>query len=115
MSDKKTEETKNQALEITLTEEGKKPKKEKNPLDKAARKKRRRIAAVIVLAIAAGALVVKNRMGGEGPQAYVSTTQSLVGEIEQTINTSGTVTTEKTKSYFSDVNVKIESVSVAAR
>lgn len=44
----------------------------------------------------------------------VATTGAVTGEIEQTINTSGTVTTEMTKSYFSEVNVKIGSIPVEA-
>ena len=42
----------------------------------------------------------------------VATTAAVNGEIEQTISTSGTVITEKTKSYFSEVNVKIGDVPV---
>ncbi len=46
--------------------------------------------------------------------AFVATAGAVSGEIEQTINTSGTVTTEKSKSYFSDVSVKIDSIPVSA-
>lgn len=92
----------------------KKEKKEKKPLDKAAKKKRRKI----IICSAAGVIVVlfilNSVLGGNGAQAVVSTAAAVTGEIEQTISTSGTVTTENTKSYFSDVNVKIGSVPVQA-
>lgn len=119
MSDKKTDEGKTENMEITLMEKDKKgkekkSKKEKKPLDRAARKKRRRIITVVVIVLIAAAFVGKNLLSEEGPQAYVATASAVTGEIEQTINTSGTVTTEKTKSYFSDVSVKIDKVSVEA-
>lgn len=91
-----------------------KVKKEKKPLDKAAKKKRRRIIIIIVIAVIVLLFILKSIFGGDGAQALVTTTEAIAGEIEQTINTSGTVTTENTKSYFSDVNVKIGSVSVQA-
>ena len=100
MSDKKTDEGKTENMEITLMEKDKKgkekkPKKEKKPLDRAARKKRRRIITVVVIVLIAAAFVGKNLLSEEGPQAYVATASAVTGEIEQTINTSGTVTTEK--------------------
>ena len=58
-------------------------------------------------------VVVQNVFGKNEVQTFVSTAEAVTGEIEQVINTSGTVTTEKTKSYFSDVSVKIDSVPVA--
>ncbi|MBQ8598230.1 MAG: efflux RND transporter periplasmic adaptor subunit [Lachnospiraceae bacterium] len=96
------------------TKKGKKTKKEKKPLDKAAKKKRRRIILCSILGVIVLLVVVLNVLGGDGAQAYVTTTPSVKGEIEQTINTSGTVTTEQTKVYFSDVSVKIGSVEVEA-
>lgn len=92
----------------------KKVKKEKKPMDKAAKKKRRRIVLFSIIGVIILLFVVLNLLSGNGAQAYVTTTPSVKGEIEQTINTSGTVTTEQTKVYFSDVNVKIGSVEVEA-
>ncbi len=92
----------------------KKEKKEKKPLDKSARKKRRWIVTACLAVLVVGLLVYRNVMAQKGPQAFVATAGATTGEIEQTINTSGTVTTEKTKSYFSDVNVKISDVAVEA-
>ena len=92
----------------------KKSKQEKKPLDKEAKKKRRKRIILIVLGVLVLFFIVMNLLGGEGAQAYVTTTPSVKGEIEQTINTSGTVTTEQSKVYFSDVSVKIGSVNVEA-
>ncbi len=92
----------------------KKEKKEIKPLDKAAKKKRRRIILFSVIGVIVVLLILVKIFGGNGAEAIVTTTGALVGEIEQTINTSGTVTTQETKSYFSDVNVEIGEVKVAA-
>lgn len=92
----------------------KKEKKEKKPLDKAAKKKRRRIIIIIVIVVILVLFILKSILGGNGAQAIVTTTEATTGEIEQTINTSGTVTTENTKTYFSDVSVKVGSVQVQA-
>lgn len=108
-----TEETKKSQKEKSTKKE-KKAKKEKKPLDKAAKKKRRRIILCSILGVIVVLIVVLNLLGGNGAQAIVTTTPSVTGEIEQTINTSGTVTTEQTKVYFSDVNVKIGSIEVEA-
>ncbi|MDE7404383.1 MAG: efflux RND transporter periplasmic adaptor subunit, partial [Lachnospiraceae bacterium] len=95
-------------------EKKKKEKKEKKPLDRAAKKKRRKIITFIVIGVVVLLLILSKVLGGNGPQAVVMTTGAVTGESEQTINTSGTVTTEMTKSYFSDVNVKIGDVAVEA-
>ena len=100
-----------------LPEKKEKKKKEKNeqkPLDRAAKKKRRKIITFIVIGVVVLLFILSKVLGGNGPQAVVMTTGAVTGEIEQTINTSGTVTTEMTKSYFSDVNVKIGDVAVEA-
>lgn len=92
----------------------KKPKKEKKPLDAAARKKRKRIIIFSVAGVLILALVLKNVFFKSDVGTFVATVGAVTGEIEQTINTSGTVTTEKSKNYFSDVSVKIGSIPVAA-
>ncbi len=89
-----------------------KPQKEKTPLDGKSRKKRRKIIACSLAGVVILFVVVQNVFGKNEVQTFVSTAQATTGEIEQVINTSGTVTTQKTKSYFSDVNVKIASVPV---
>lgn len=90
----------------------KKPKKERRPLDKAAKKKRKKIIAFSVIGVIIVLFILKSVLGGSGVQAMVSVTSAQTGEIEQTINTSGTVTTLETKNYFSDVNIKISDVLV---
>ncbi|MDE5908444.1 MAG: efflux RND transporter periplasmic adaptor subunit [Lachnospiraceae bacterium] len=95
-------------------EKKEKKKKEKKPLDRAAKKKRRRIILCSILGVVIVFFAVSKVFGSNGPQTFVMTTGAFTGEIEQTISTSGTVTTELTKSYFSDVDVKIGDVAVAA-
>ena len=95
----------------------KKPKKEKNPkekvpLDKAAKKKRRRIIFACIAGVLIVAFVVMKAMAGPGAQAIVMTAGAWTGEIEETINTSGMVTTLETKTYFSNVDVKIGDIAV---
>ena len=92
----------------------KKAKKEKKPLDAAAKKKRRRIIMFSAAGVLILALVVKNMFFKSETAAFVATAGAVSGEIEQTINTSGTVTTEKSRNYFSDVSVRIGSIPVAA-
>lgn len=92
--------------------EKKKEKKEKKPLDRAAKKKRKRIIFAGIAIVLVIAFVVMRVTAGESVQAVVSTASAWTGEIEETINTSGTVTTLETKTYFSDVNVKIGDVAV---
>lgn len=91
----------------------KKDKKEKKPVDKAARKKRRRIIIILVIVILVLYFVISSAVAGSAPMP-VATVSAGKGEIEQTINTSGTVMTNNSKSYFSDVKVKIGSVNVSA-
>ena len=91
-----------------------KKKKEKKPLDRAAKKKRKKIIWFSILGAAVILFAVMKVFGGKDAGVFVATTGAVTGEIEQTISTSGTVTTEKTKSYFSDVDVRISEVSVEA-
>ncbi len=92
----------------------KKAKKEKKPLDAAAKKKRRRIIMFSAAGVLILALVLKNLFFKNEVSMFVATVGAVKGEIEQTINTSGTVTTEKSRNYFSDVSVRIGSIPVAA-
>ena len=82
--------------------------------DKAVKKKRKKFILLGVAALIVVFLAVSSLTKGKGPEAVVTTTEAMVGEIEQTIRTSGTVTTEKTKTYFSEVGIKISSVPVKA-
>lgn len=98
-----------------MEEQTKKPlgRKEKKPLDKAAKKKRRKIIIFIIIGVILLLIILMKIFGGNGAEAVVTTVSTELGEIEQTINTSGTVTTQETKSYFSDVNVEIGEIPVA--
>lgn len=89
----------------------KKDRKEKKPVDKAKRKKVRRIIILGVILVFVLYVVVSNAMAGKAPM-MIAATPAQKGEIEQTISTSGTVTTNYSKSYFSDVKVKIGHVDV---
>ncbi len=91
----------------------KKEKKEKKPLDAAAKKKRRRKIWLIVAAVIVVFVIVSRFMGGDVTMP-VTTVAATKGEIAQTINTSGVVATDTSKSYFSEVNVKIGTVNVSA-
>ena len=103
-------------MEENKSEKGlfkKKEKKEKKPVDKAKRKKIRRIVIILVIAAVIVYSMVSKAIAAGQPMP-VATIPAEKGEIEQTINTSGTVTTNNSKSYFSDVKVKIGSVNVSA-
>ena len=97
----------------TKKQKKEKVKKEKKPVDKAKRKKRRRIIILVLVALLVLYIVISNIIAANQPTP-VMTTAAAKGEIEQTINTSGTVTTDHSKTYFSDVNVKIGEVNVSA-
>ena len=97
----------------TKKQKKEKVKKEKKPVDKAKRKKRRRIIILVLVALLVLYIVISNMIAANQPTP-VMTTAAAKGEIEQTINTSGTVTTDHSKTYFSDVNVKIGEVNVSA-
>lgn len=113
-----TEETKeakpeNEAEALNKKEKkAKKVKKEKKPLDKAQKKKRRKRIIIIAVIVLIVLFVLAKIVGGNGAQAMVSTAPAQKGEIEQTINTSGTVESDNTKSYFSEVQAKIGAVNV---
>lgn len=88
--------------------------KEKQPMDPAKKKKIKKRIIIGVIAAIVLLFVGMNVFGGNGAQAMVMTAEAQTGEIEQTINTSGTVTTDEEKSYFSNVNVKIGDIKVSA-
>lgn len=90
-----------------------KEKKEKLPLDEATKKRRKKriIAAAVVLIVVF--FLVSGLLGGSDAMP-VATAVASKGEIAQTINTSGTVETNNSKSYFSEVDVKIGTINVSA-
>lgn len=92
----------------------KKEKAPKMPMDKKKKKKIIRrcviggIAAVVVLFVAVNSMMAKNA------GIIVYTTTASVQDVEQTLNTSGKVESEETKTYFASVAVTIGTVDVAA-
>ena len=90
-----------------------KVKKEKTPMDKAKKKKiiKRSIlgavAAIIILFIVVNSVAAKNRA------AIVYTTEVTRQDIDQVLSTSGTVQTQESKTYFSQVESKIGHIDVA--
>lgn len=86
----------------------------KTPMDKKKKKKIIRrcviggVVAVIVL------FIVSNSMAAKNAGTVVYTTAATVEDVEQTLNTSGTVKSEETKTYFAPVAVQIGTVDVAA-
>ena len=91
----------------------KKVKKEKKPADPAKRKKKRRIIILSAVGVFILYVIISNVVAANTPM-QIMTTAAERGDIRQTINTSGNVTSNEEKTYFSDVNVKIGSVNVEA-
>jgi len=78
---------------------------------KMSKKAKRRIVALVLVGGVAVYLFASSRMKSSQP-VMVTTTQALRGDIEQTLSTSGTVGSEKVKTYFSPVGATIQDVSV---
>lgn len=100
--------------EVKMTDTKKKEKTPKTPMDK---KKKRKIIRRCVIGGAAAVIVlfmVTNSMAAKNAGTVVYTTAATIQDIEQTLNTSGTVKSEETKTYFAPVAVKIGAVNVAA-
>lgn len=91
----------------------KKEKKEKTPMDSGRKKKIRRRILIGIVAVLVLFFVVSSMAQGSSPMP-VATTTANKGEIEQTISTSGTVTADRSKSYFAQVNAQIGTVNVSA-
>ena len=66
------------------------------------------VALVIVL------FMVSNSIAAKNAGTIVQTTAVTVQDIEQTMNTSGTIRSEETKTYFAPLSVEIGIVNVAA-
>lgn len=81
--------------------------------DSKTKKKRRRIILIVAAVLVMVFFMISKLLAGSTPMPVV-TVEATKGEIEQTISTSGTVVTDTTKSYFSDVNVKVGTVHVKA-
>lgn len=91
-----------------------KEKKKKKPADPAKKKKRRKIILFVVIGVLVLLFILSKLFGGNGAAAVVTTTQAQIGDLQQTIDTSGTVKTEESKVYFSNVDVKVGEVKAQA-
>ena len=94
-----------------------KDKKEKvpgTPMDKKKKKKIIRRCVIGGVAVVIVLFMVSNSIAAKNAGTVVYTTTAVIQDIEQTLNTSGTVRSEETKSYFAPVAVKIGTVDVAA-
>lgn len=81
---------------------------------KREKKSRKKLIAGIVLGLLVIVFAVGKILGGNGAAAVVTTAEAQIGELQQTIDTSGTVRTEETKVYFSDVDVKVGTIHAQA-
>lgn len=106
----KAEAANEEAVKKALKEK----KKEKHPADPAKKKKRRKMILFVVIGVLVLLFILSKLFGGNGAAAVVTTTQAQIGDLQQTIDTSGTVKTEESKVYFSDVDVKVGEVKVQA-
>lgn len=77
------------------------------------KKKKKLIIGIGILAVAAtGSIAVLGQQAQQGqviPQVEV--VQAVRGDVQQTVEASGTVVSEEEKTYFSPVNAKVEDVS----
>ena len=99
-----------------------KTKKEKNTTELAVQKKtltpeqkkkrKKRIIAGVAAVVIVGFAVSRMRTPAALPMVSVRSAQ--VGNIEQSVDASGTVTTEESKTYFSPVGAKISECKVQA-
>lgn len=87
---------------------GKKEKTEKAPLTQEQRKKRRKRIIFGAIAVAAAAAIVLPRLFAPEVLPVVNVVEVGKGEVEQTIEGSGTVKSEEVKTYFSPVSATIE-------
>lgn len=83
-------------------------------LDKKKKKKIIRRCIVGGAALIIVVFMVVNSMAAKNAGLIVQTEAVTIQDIEQTMNTSGIVRSEETKTYFAPLSLKIGSVSVAA-
>lgn len=89
-------------------------KKAKVPMDKKRKKKIVRRCIIGGVALVIVVFMVSNSIAAKSAGLVVQTTAVTLQDIEQTMNTSGTVKSEETKTYFAPLSVEIGAVNVAA-
>jgi HlyD family secretion protein len=89
-------------------------KQNKTPMDAAKKKKVIRRSIIGVVAGVFVLFIVISNIAAANTKPVVYTAQVSKGDIEQTLSTSGTVTSEETKTYFAPISVKVGEINVAA-
>lgn len=95
----------------------KKEKKEKTPRAPMDKKKKKKVIRRFVLggvAVACAVFMVSRSIAAKNAPMMVYTMPVTVEDIEETMNTSGTVKSEESRTYFAPLSVKIGTVDVAA-
>lgn len=103
----------NTLYENTLEEKKskKKKRKEKKPFNKAKGKKIRRWIIIGSIAVFLIAIFALNSLAQNG-RPVVMAEKATRGDVEQLVNTSGQVLTEKTTVYFAGVSLPVSSINV---
>ena len=83
-------------------------------MDKKKKKKIMRRCIIGGVALVIVLFMVSNSIAAKNAGTIVQTTAVTVQDIEQTMNTSGTIRSEETKTYFAPLSVEIGIVNVAA-
>ena len=89
-------------------------KKAKAPMDKKKKKKIIRRCIIGGVALVIIVFMVSSSIAAKNAGTIVQTTAVSLQDIEQTMNTSGMVKSEETKTYFAPLSVEIGAVNVAA-
>lgn len=89
----------------------KKDQQEKQPKVKKKGGKKK-IIWIVIAAVAVILIIIKSVVGSsDGGAAVVQTAQALKGNIIQKVETSGTVASEESKTYFADVSATVSSLA----
>lgn len=92
----------------------KKKKKDKKAKKKGKKKGKKWIWILVLIALIAIVVVILNQKSKGPAPIPVVLEEALVGDITQTVDTSGTVQSEETKVYFANVTAPITELNVVA-
>ena len=80
-------------------------------MKKKKSKKKLLIGAGVIAVVAVGGVsVLGGRSSGEEAVPQVEVVKAEIGDVQQTVEASGTVVSEESKTYFSPVNAKVDKV-----
>ena len=80
-------------------------------MKKKKSKKKLLIGAGVIAVVAVGGVsVLGGRSSGEEAVPQVEVVKAGIGDVQQTVEASGTVVSEESKTYFSPVNAKVDKV-----